>query len=93
MKFLHEWEEVVWVCIGYASVLTRSRDRPRKSLAFYSLGCFGNKILNHIGHSLIASLPATAEPAHLLMGCVYITLALPYISHLSRMPFDYLFLP
>ena len=64
----------IWV--EYASGLTGGRKTSWKSLAFYRLGRSNNKILNHIDHSLIASLQTTAELAHILVGCVYITLAL-----------------
>ena len=77
----------------YSSVRTCRRNRPRKSLAFYCPGCLKNKILNHVCHSLITSLPIAVKLAHILVGCMYITLAFQHISDSPRMSFDYLFLP
>ena len=76
-EFLHEFW-VGQICVKYAraSVLTSGWDGPRKSLAFHRLCRFENKILNHIDHSLVASLPMIAKLAHILMGCMYIPLAL-----------------
>ena len=70
--------EVGQICIKYnrASVLTGDWNGSRKSLAFHGLGRFGNKILNYIDHSLIASLQTTAELAHFLVGCMNIPFAL-----------------
>ena len=63
---------------------------PRcKTLSIFS----SNEILNHVGHSLITSLQTTVELAHILVGCMYIALALQYISDLSRVFLNYLLLP
>ena len=81
------------ICIGYASIPTSDQDRPRKSLVLHRPPRFGNKILDHFGYPLVTSLQGTAELAHLLVGGMYIPLALQYIPNLSRTFLDYLLLP